>query len=138
MNLRNIIIPLLLISLCWVLPMTAEAQNNSWEVPEEAKKVENPLDSSKEIIAAGKNIFSQLCAVCHGGTGKGDGVTAASLNPKPANLAADTVQKQTDGTIYWKIKEGRPPMPSFKTQLNDKQAWALVTYIRSLDKDTSN
>ena len=33
--------------------------------------------------AKGKESYNQICAMCHGETGKGDGVAAASLDPKP-------------------------------------------------------
>ncbi|WP_170864307.1 c-type cytochrome [Fodinibius roseus] len=119
----------------WISPQSALAQNNSWEVPEEAQKLENPMEKSDRILNAGKQIFDQLCTVCHGKTGKGDGVTASALQPKPADLTSDAVQGQTDGAIYWKIQEGRPPMPGFKSQLSEQQAWAVVHYIRSLHPD---
>ena len=37
-----------------------------------------------------------------------------------------------DGEIYWKITEGRKPMPSFKNQLSDEQRWQLVNFLRTL------
>jgi len=124
----------LLILLVLVLGFeTISAQSTTWKAPEKADTLENPLENNERILNAGKQIFDQLCAVCHGKTGKGDGVTAATLKPKPADLSDKTVQAQTDGALYWKISEGRPPMPPFKSQLNEKQVWALVTYIRSLN-----
>lgn len=119
----------------WILPTGAHAQNSSWEAPEEARKRENPLEKSDRVLNAGKQIFAQLCAVCHGKAGQGDGVTASALQPKPADLTSEAVQAQTDGTIFWKIREGRPPMPAFKSQLSEQQTWAVVHYIRSLQKE---
>lgn len=131
LNIRSIIC-LLVFGFYLVYPDTSLAQNTTWTVPEEAKKKENPLEQSEQIIKAGNQIFQQLCAVCHGKRGIGDGITAATLNPKPANLQDSTIQAQSDGALFWKISEGRPPMPGFKSQLSEKQVWALVTYIRSL------
>jgi len=109
------------------------AQSKStWKAPEKAKKLENPLKPSDRVLKAGDQIFKQLCTVCHGKAGKGDGIAAASLNPKPANLTSEIVQKQTDGEIFWKIDQGRSPMPTFKNQLSEKQIWAVVDYIRTL------
>jgi mono/diheme cytochrome c family protein len=116
----------------WIIPQNTLAQNNSWEAPEEAQKLENPLEQSERVLNAGKQIYAQLCTVCHGKAGEGDGVTASALNPKPADLTSEAVQEQTDGAIYWKMQEGRPPMPGFKSQLSEQQAWAVVHYIRSL------
>jgi mono/diheme cytochrome c family protein len=37
----------------------------------------------------------------------------------------------TDGEIFWKMTEGRKPMPSFKKQLTDEQRWQLVNFLRT-------
>lgn len=131
LNIRPIICLLILGFYC-IYPETSLAQKTNWKAPEEANKMENPLEQSEKIVKAGNQIFQQLCAVCHGKEGEGDGITAATLDPKPANLQDSTIQAQSDGAFYWKIREGRPPMPAFKSQLSDKQIWALVTYIKSL------
>jgi mono/diheme cytochrome c family protein len=136
-NSRTIVTLMALFALSfWVSPQITLAQNNSWEAPEEAQQLENPLEQSERVLNAGKQIYAQLCSVCHGKAGAGDGVTAAALNPKPADLTSEAVQEQTDGAIYWKMWEGRPPMPGFKSQLSEQQAWAVVHYIRSLNTDT--
>lgn len=120
----------------WIMvPEMAIAQKSEWVAPDSAEKLENPLQASERIINAGNQIFQQLCAVCHGKNGKGDGITASTLQPKPANLHDNTIQSQSEGAIYWKIKEGRPPMPGFKSQLSDQQMWALVTFIKSLENN---
>jgi len=118
----------------WLSSGILFAQNN-WQAPEEADSLKNSLEHSERILNAGKQIYAQLCTVCHGKTGKGDGVTASALQPKPADLTSEAVQEQTDGAIFWKIQEGRPPMPGFKSQLSEQQTWAIVHYIRSLYLD---
>jgi mono/diheme cytochrome c family protein len=57
-----------------------------------------------------------------------------SLNPRPANFATEKFQSQTDGAIYWKLSEGRPPMAGYKTMLKENQRWQLVNYLRTLKK----
>ncbi|MEP1305416.1 MAG: cytochrome c [Balneola sp.] len=123
------------ILLILIVPDGIQAQNSNWEVPKEAQEIENTLEKSERILNGGKQIFVQLCSVCHGKVGAGDGITAAALNPKPADLTSVAFQEQSDGTIYYKIREGRPPMPGFKTQLSEQQTWAIVHFIRSLKKE---
>ena len=40
--------------------------------------------------------------------------------------------KHSDGALFWKITQGRPPMTSFRTLLTDDQRWQVVNYIRTL------
>ena len=107
---------------------------DGWVAPPEADKFKNPLVCDEETIKEGKKTYVKLCNICHGDKGKGDGIAGTSLNPSPSNLMAEGVQKQTDGAIYWKITEGKPPMASYKLALTDEQRWQLVNYIRELGK----
>jgi len=108
-----------------------------WVAPESADTLKNPFSGDKKAIEAGKKIYAQLCAVCHGNSGKGDGIAGMSLKPRPANLTSEAVQKQTDGAIFWKITTGRPPMASYKATLTDEQRWQVVNYIRTFRKEKS-
>jgi mono/diheme cytochrome c family protein len=73
-----------------------------------------------------------LCVVCHGAKGKGDGGGGSGLTPKPTNLITAEVQSQSDGGIFWKMEESRPPMASYKTVIPEKKRWELINYIRTL------
>jgi mono/diheme cytochrome c family protein len=37
----------------------------------------------------------------------------------------------TDGELFYKLTEGRKPMPSFKKRLSDEQRWRMVLLIRA-------
>jgi len=41
------------------------------------------------------------------------------------------MEEMTDGEIFYKISEGRRPMPSFKKRLTEEQRWQLVNYVRT-------
>ena len=109
-------------------------QSEEWEAPKEADNIKNPLAGDDEAASKGKKLYSTMCAICHGNKGKGDGMAGMNLKPRPTNLALVSVQGQTDGAIYWKITEGRPPMASYKQVLKEEQRWQLVNYIRTLGK----
>jgi mono/diheme cytochrome c family protein len=91
----------------------------------------NPLPGDKKFIEQGKKAAQVNCASCHGASGKGDGVAAAALNPKPADWTSKKVQDETDGELFWKISNGRGAMPPWK---HLQERWALIRYIRSLVK----
>lgn len=79
----------------------------------------------EEYIAAGKKLYGNLCASCHGENGKG------TVGPDL------TVSKYKYGKsrldLAKSISEGRPNgMPGFNSQINHEQVESLVEYVMSL------
>jgi mono/diheme cytochrome c family protein len=110
-----------------------QAHEESWKVPPEAKNLKNPVPPTADNLATAHAIYLDKCQKCHGDKGLGDGPEADMYDPQPANLAdAHMMSEMTDGEIYWKITEGRKPMPSFKKDLSDEQRWMLVNFLRTL------
>lgn len=110
----------------------AKAQTSSiWNAPQWAQQLKNPVPAITDLKNV-KMLYLSNCAPCHGSSGKGDGIAAAALHPKPADHTSAAVQKETDGSLYWKISQGHSPMPSYKQALSDVQRWQLVNYIRTL------
>jgi mono/diheme cytochrome c family protein len=99
----------------------------------------NPMAGDQSAADAGKQIFDTNCTPCHGADAKGDGPAAASLNPKPADLA-DLESKFSDAYMFWRISEGgaMPPfnsqMPTWKSSLSEDQIWQVITYLRTFNK----
>ena len=110
------------------------AHTMSWIAPPRARKVKNPVKVSPEGLAAAADMFHENCAPCHGDKGGGDGELAQYIKKvKPSNFTdAMMMNEMTDGEIFWKMSEGRPPMPPWKDQLTDTQRWQLVNYLRTL------
>ena len=107
------------------------AKGDGWEAPGQAKKVPNPIAADQESIARGQAIYTKACASCHGPEGKGDGKSAKILAKKPADLNLHAPH-HTDGELFWKITEGKKPMPAFKKDLKEDQRWDVVNYLRQL------
>jgi mono/diheme cytochrome c family protein len=107
------------------------AKGDGWEAPGEAKKVPNPVAADQESIARGQAVYAKACMSCHGAEGKGDGKSAKILAKKPADLNLHAPH-HSDGDLFWKITEGKKPMPSFKKDLKENQRWDVVNYLRKL------
>lgn len=103
-----------------------------WDAPERAAHRSNPVSATDAAVDRGHLLFHQSCELCHGLKGHGDGPMSTSLPVKPADLASDHVQSQTDGALFWKIFSGRGMMPSTQATLSDEQRWAVIDYIRTL------
>jgi mono/diheme cytochrome c family protein len=104
-----------------------------WTAPASEKEKKSPLPADPKNIEQGEKVAKVNCVSCHGAKGKGDGVAAAALNPKPADWTSARVQDETDGELFWKISNGRGPMPPWK-HLPENDRWAVIQYIRSLKK----
>ena len=103
----------------------------AWQAPPGEKAKKNPLPADAKVVDQGQKIAQINCATCHGAKGKGDGVAAAALSPKPADWTSKKIQDESDGELFWKISTGRGAMPSWK-HLPENDRWALVRYIHSL------
>jgi mono/diheme cytochrome c family protein len=106
------------------------------------KNLKNPLagDLSEAVLVVGQRKYEIYCMVCHGQKGGGDGpVAAAYLKsglPVPA-MVTDKVRTMSDAGIYHIITDGRGVMGSYQSQIiNSRDRWAIVQYIRKLQKDT--
>ncbi|HSH03996.1 MAG TPA: cytochrome c [Anaerolineae bacterium] len=112
------------------------------EVPTEYKGLTNPLSANSEnVLQAGQTIFQTNCVVCHGEIGRGDGVAATTLNPKPANLADEMMMSMvTDDYLFWRVRKGgigepfNSAMPNWENSLSEEETWQVVAYIRTLSK----
>lgn len=131
---RGIVMGLVLTSLgLAVLDAASGATVEDWQAPARKARVKNPVPVTAESLNAGRDLFVVGCAPCHGESGRGDGVAAASLERKPGDLTnGPRMWPQTDGTIFWKIRTGRSPMPAFETAYSEEQCWQIVNYVRSL------
>ena len=121
-------VTLLVLGAGGVPPAHAQAP---WVAPASEKAKKNPLPSDKKTVEQGEKIAKVNCVSCHGSKGKGDGVAAAALNPKPADWTSKRVQDESEGEIFWKITTGRGAMPSWR-HLPENDRWAVVRYIRTL------
>ena len=106
------------------------------KAPAKARAKRNPLESNSEAAAAGKNLFAQHCAECHGDAGQG--------GKKAPSLRVTEIQGAPPGAIFWILTNGvvRKGMPVW-SKLPEPQRWQLVSYIRSLgvakqEKDPAN
>jgi mono/diheme cytochrome c family protein len=99
------------------------------------KKEKNPIASTPETIADGKEAFSHYCVACHGNDGQNTGVPFADrISPPIPSLASRDVQDYTDGQLKWVIDNGIFPsgMPGSKGILSDDEIWSIVVYLRHL------
>ena len=95
------------------------------KAPEKARNRANPLAHDPEAAAAGRLLFEDHCAECHGHNAGG--------GKKGPSLRAPEVQNAPSGAIFWLLTNGvvRKGMPVW-SRLPEPQRWQLVRYLKSL------
>jgi LPXTG-motif cell wall-anchored protein len=92
------------------------------------------LSVPDEVISQGKTIYEEKCASCHGASGKGDGLDAATLTIAPNDFTNQAYMAQNStAKLYQNITYGvQPDMPAFSQLLDDNQRWSVASYLRTL------
>ena len=102
--------------------------------PEEAGKyLVEPLLPTKDVLDRGKSNYLTFCSPCHGNFARGDSRLQGQF-PNPPTLHSDKVRNWPDGRIYHVITEGQNAMPSYAPQLSPEDRWAIINYIRILQR----
>lgn len=117
-----------------IFVQSLHAQDKKWDIPEKYYSMKNPVELNEKVLNKGKAHYIKLCVLCHGKAGVVEG-NMATMNPQPTNLTQAAFQDQKDGVIYYKIRTGKPPKPSFDHILSEEETWELVHYLRTLKKD---
>jgi mono/diheme cytochrome c family protein len=94
----------------------------------------NPLPLTKETLALGQVKFDIYCAPCHDKTGEGRGAVPAKVVWVPGNMHDERIVNYVDGELYHVISMGRRSMPGYRFQIGEKERWAIVAYVRALQR----
>ena len=115
-----------------LLPASDTPPPSDWKAPSRAARKKNPIASDAASIATGKGVYVKQCLSCHGAAGKGDGPAAKDLEKPPGDLSSPKVWDETDGALFWKISEGKKPMPTFEKLTTEEERWNVINYVRTL------
>lgn len=97
------------------------------------------VEVTKELVQRGERQYNINCAICHGASGNGKGVTSKFgiltafnfLQPgatDPANAGA----YRADGAIFDVMTNGKGLMGPYGGNLIVRDRWAIVAYIRTM------
>lgn len=98
-----------------------------------AEVLSNPLIPTKENLQLGQTKFLTFCSPCHGNYGDGDSRLRGQF-PNPPTLHSTRARDFSDGMIYHIIINGQNSMPSYAPQTTSDERWAMVNYIRVLQR----
>ena len=114
---------------------------NTGRVAGKTNYVDNlPIPVSANLLKRGQERYNIYCAPCHGKLGDGAGATS-NYGILGASFHVEQIVKMPDGYLYHVITHGIPPtpegvirMPSYGANIDVKDRWAVVAYIRALQR----
>lgn len=117
---------------------SAPAESVRFDGPGLAKTGElpvNPVPADAVSLERGRILFERNCALCHGDQGLGNGAITQFWKPEmklPANLTEPRIAQGSDGAIYLTISQGYGTMPPLNENLNVRERWDVVNYVKAL------
>ena len=111
-----------------------DIDTSKWVAPASADDMLNPIPVNEETIAEGKLVYRKACRSCHGRNGDGQGVEAPDLSTSSTDFTDPTSVEQSDGSMFWKISEGRNDMLPLKKDLYEEEIWSVINYIRTFSQ----
>jgi mono/diheme cytochrome c family protein len=98
-----------------------------------ALELVNPLPRTADVLARGQKVYMTFCVVCHGPKGDGQGYIVPKF-PQPPQLFSPKVTNWPDGRIFHVITRGQNLMPSYASQILPEDRWAVIHYVRALQR----
>src|SRR5436853_2925055 len=93
-----------------------------------------PVPVTAELIQRGQQRFNITCAMCHGATATGNGITKSYGLATVVTLQDDRIRKMADGEIFNTITNGKNTMMAYGPTLMVADRWAIIAYLRALQR----
>ena len=115
--------------------ISRDAKPYSFTDPELAgQKLKNPLTPTVDTLNRGQFMYNAYCLPCHNSNGEGFGPVVKRGFAPPPPLTSDKVKVWRDGRLFHVITAGQGIMSSYASQVDPIDRWALIHYIRALQK----
>ncbi len=125
------------VAIAFAMPNSRQEKPGSTEpkmTPEDVAK-KNPVAPTPEGIAGARKIYGYNCAMCHNKNGDGKGELAADMKLELRDWRdPSSLEKMTDGELFWIVTNGKGKMPGEGDRSTDKVRWNLVSLVRSFSK----
>ncbi len=93
-----------------------------------------PMEVTPALMERGRERFNITCAMCHGATGAGNGITKQYGLATVVTLQDDRIRKMSDGEIFNTITNGKNTMMAYGPNLTVRDRWAVIAYLRALQR----
>jgi mono/diheme cytochrome c family protein len=93
-----------------------------------------PIPVTPQLLQRGRDRFSITCAMCHGATATGNGITKSYGLATVVTLQDDRIRKMSDGEIFNTITNGKNTMMAYGPNIMVQDRWAIIAYLRALQR----
>ncbi len=93
-----------------------------------------PVEVTPAFMQRGRERFNITCAMCHGATAAGNGVTKQYGLTTVVTLQDDRIRKMADGEIFNTITNGKNTMMAYGPNVTVNDRWAIIAYLRALQR----
>jgi mono/diheme cytochrome c family protein len=112
-----------------------EVEPRDYGVPAEDANVVNPIAADDASLKRGEELYMDSCINCHGEEGRGDGLAATNMNPKPVDFRAEHVKELSDGELFYIVTYGiEGTAMEARGFLDEERRWHLVNYLRTFQE----
>lgn len=93
---------------------------------------ELPFPIDQKVLDRGQERFNIYCTPCHDRTGSGNGMVVQRGYRQPPSFHIDRLRQADAGHFFDVMTNGFGAMPDYKVQIDARDRWAIVAYIRAL------
>ena len=95
----------------------------------------NPVTVDDAVLERGKQRYTIYCQPCHDARGDGKGILFQRGNVPTATFHQEKLLKYSDGQLFVVMSNGQGLMPAYKWPIPPSDRWAIIHYIRSMQRD---
>jgi mono/diheme cytochrome c family protein len=93
-----------------------------------------PVEVTPELMRRGRERFNITCAMCHGASAAGNGITKQYGLATVVTLQDDRIRAMADGEIFNTVTNGKNTMMPYGAIVTVRDRWAIVAYLRALQR----
>jgi mono/diheme cytochrome c family protein len=93
-----------------------------------------PVELTPQVMERGRERYNITCAMCHGATATGNGITKQYGLATVVTLQDERIRNMADGEIFNTITHGKNTMMAYGPNITVADRWAIIAYLRALQR----
>lgn len=93
-----------------------------------------PVEVNPALMQRGRERFNITCAMCHGSSAAGNGITKQYGLATVVSLQDERIRKMADGEIFNTVTNGKNTMMAYGPTVTVSDRWAIIAYLRALQR----